>query len=87
MTTKRLRDLYHLVKNRRLYNPAMPKESRPCKRFSKRFVLNARLLAHLPVCEACRTTVLYLVNESNKLMRQSVNADGRQDTDRTEGRS
>jgi|ERR1700728_420130 len=44
-------------------------EPKPCKRFAKRFALNDRLLAHVPDCDACRATVLYLVNESDKLMR------------------
>jgi len=48
--------------------PQAVPEPRPCRRFAKRFVLNARLLAHLPDCEACRTTVLYLFRESDKLM-------------------
>jgi hypothetical protein len=40
-------------------------EPKPCTRFAKRFVMNARLLAHLPECDArC------LANGSNKLMRQ-----------------
>jgi hypothetical protein len=44
-------------------------EPKPCKRFAKRFVWNARFLAHLP-CEECEAMIAYLVSESNKLMRQ-----------------
>ena len=43
-------------------------EPRPCARFANRFILNARLRAHLPHCEACRTAVLYLWRVSDKLM-------------------
>jgi hypothetical protein len=39
-------------------------EPKPCKRFSKRFVWNARFLARLP-CEECEATISYLVNEAN----------------------
>jgi hypothetical protein len=38
-------------------------EPRPCKKFAKRFVWNARFLAHLP-CEECEAMIAYLVSES-----------------------
>jgi hypothetical protein len=47
-----------------------PPEPRPCKRFAKRFVSNARLLAHLPDCDECRPTMLYLVDDSEALMQK-----------------
>jgi hypothetical protein len=52
--------------------PCGAAEPKPSKRFAKRFVLNARLLAHLPDCEACRATISYLVSESDKLRKAKL---------------
>ena len=32
---------------------------KPCKRFSKRIPLNAKFVAHLPDCEACKAVVIF----------------------------
>jgi hypothetical protein len=39
-------------------------EPKPCKRFEKRMLLNAKFVAHLPACGACMKVVAQLNRES-----------------------
>jgi deoxycytidylate deaminase len=65
---------FTITTNRRETMATLHAEPNPCKRFAKRFVMNARFVAHLP-CPECETAIAYLVNESNKLMREKREPD------------
>jgi hypothetical protein len=39
-------------------------EPRPCNRYAKRLPLNAKFIAHMPSCDACKAVVAYLKKES-----------------------
>ena len=44
--------------------PMATTEPKPCKRYSKRAPWNAKFLAHLPHCDACKAVMLYLRRQS-----------------------